>query len=872
MVDLSQLSDDELMKIAEGQQQSAETQSAQSPDLSQFTDEQLQQMAAQAPVADPGVLAAISEAFTGKARKTKEIEALPDWRGNMPEFSLGEGLPAIKTAIGTMMTNPDETVKIIQSNFPDVSARQDEKGNYILKSGIDQKEYAIKPGFRASDIPRAVFGVLSFIPAGKATTLLGAAASNAATQAAIEASQAASGGEFNAGEVGVAGALGVAGEAAARILGTAIPGVKRLIQGKSFIPDELAELVAPVASNVAQSDLNDLVRNAADESLKANKYKRQLAELAKVNPDALNAATELGIDLSPDVFSDNPQLRAIVGTIRSQKGSEAEAAWRESVINAVNKADEVLDAAEASTEASVMSQKVFSTLQAERDALKQQTSQAYGEVDSAIPQKTIISKPVKTETSAPLTEAEMNNRRAIEAVLRETGRYVEPEVASVAIEGPGLNNLQALLKQTIENQGGVKGLTSQEKALWDMTQKEEVTYGRLIREKTDLRRALRGKQTPYSTLDQSIVEGLYNAISKDQVNAVQQLAGDEIRDRLLSANLLYTKQKQLEKTLVEGFKKDFSGSIIPLMTSAIKGSAKGDVTSFNKLLSIVPENLQKEAVLSSISNYVRPTTGQFKGQFGITQFDNFWSQLKARPEMASKIKQVIGNEAYGTLDALGKVSKLITRSGGEISQTGASNQAILREMRAITLVDHLFSKVGQSVAATAGGKIFGPIGFGLGLALPKIFKGPPDRIAMAGKMLNSQEFQNLVAETMLRPSPRQAAIEDFARSGQFNRFAKLVKLPSDLPSKVRWVKAALMSTADMELPQSAFQPDKVVAEVLPNGNVKTDQATRFRIMQRKGGKFRLFGPDGSVSVYNSEKDAIFAATQKMRKLTNSPLQ
>ena len=869
MVDLSQLSDDELMRIAGGQQQPA---AAQGPDLSQFTDEQLQAMIPQETSADPGILAAIAESFTGKARKTKEIEALPDWRGNMPEFSLGEGLPAIKTAIGTMMTNPDETVKILQSNFPDVSARQDEKGNYILKSGIDQKEYAIKPGFRASDIPRAVFGALSFIPAGKATTLLGAAAANAATQAAIEASQSASGGEFNAGEVGVAGALGAAGEAAARILGVVIPGAKRLIQGKSFIPDELGELVAPVTREVAGSDLNELVRNAGGESLKANKYKRQLAELAKVNPDALSAATELGIELPPDVFSDNPQLRAIVGTIRSQKGSEAEAAWREGVINTVNKADAALDAAEASTEASVMSDKVFRALQGERDALKQQTSQAYGEVDSAIPQKTVVSKPIRTEAAAPLTEVEMSNRRAIEAVLRETGRYVEPEMASVAFEGPGFNNLQALLKQTIENQGGVKGLTSQEKALWDMTQKEEVTYGRLIREKTDLRRALRGKQTPYSTLDQSIVEGLYNAISKDQVNAVQQLAGDEIRDRLLSANLLYTKQKQLEKTLVEGFKKDFSGSIIPLMTSAVKGSAKGDVTSFNKLLSVVPENLQKEAVLSSISNYVRPATGQFKGQFGITQFDNFWSQLKARPEMASRIEQVVGSEAYGTLDALGKVSKLITRSGGEISQTGASNQAILREMRAMTLVDHLFSKVSQSVAATAGGKIFGPIGFGLGLALPKILKGPPDRIAMAGKMLNSQEFQNLIADTMLRPSPRLAAIEDFARSGQFSRFAKLVKLPSDLPSKVRWVKAALRSTADMELPQSAFQPDKVVAEVLPNGNVKTDQATRFRIMQRAGGKFRLFDPDGTVSVYGSENDAIKAATKKMRKLTNSTLQ
>lgn len=838
MTDLSQLSDEQLMQIAAGEQPQTQPSGMGQQDLSSLTDEQLQQIAAQAPAEDPGVLAAISEAFTGKARKTKEIEALPDWRTNMPEFSLGQGLPAIKAAIGTMMTNPDETVKILQSNFPDVSARQDEKGNYILKSGIDQQEYAIKPGFRASDIPRGVFQILSFLPAGKATSLLGAAASNAATQAAIEASQSATGGEFNVSEVGIAGALGAAGEAAARILGTAIPGAARLLKGKSFIPDEFAERVVPTAAEVAQADLNELVRNAAGESLKANKYKRQLAELAKINPEALRQATELGIEIPIDVLSDTSQLRAIAGTIRSQKGSEAQAGWREAWKNTVSKADELIDA----TEASVMSDKVRRALQAERDSLRQQTSQAYGEVDAAIPQRTVISKLIGTDGAAEF------------------------------FEGPGLSNLEALLKQTIEDQGGIKGLTSQEKGLFDMIRNEEVTYGRLLREKADLRRALRGKQTPYSTLDQSIVEGLYNAISKDQANAVKQLVGDEVRDRLLSANILYAKQKQIEKTLVQGFNQDFNGSIIPLMTSAVRGSTKGDVKALNKLLSVVPENLQKEAVLSSIANYTKATTGDFKGQFGITQFDNFWSQLKARPEMASRIEQVVGREMYGTLDALGNLSKLMTRSAGEISQTGASNQAILREMRAMTLVDHLFGKVGQSVAAVAGGKVAGPIGFGLGLALPKLFGGPPDRIALAGKMLNSQEFKSLVSETMLRPSPRLAAIEDFARSSQFSRFAKLTRLPSDLPSKVRWVKAALMSGADMELPQSAFQPDKVVAEALPNGNVKTDSATRFRIMQRAGGKFRLFDPNGGVSVYDTENDAIRAATRKMRKLTNSPLQ
>jgi len=269
---------------------------------------------------------------------------------------------------------------------------------------------------------------------------------------------------------------------------------------------------------------------------------------------------------------------------------------------------------------------------------------------------------------------------------------------------------------------------------------------------------------------------------------------------------------------------------------------------------------------------VRPKTGDFKGQFGITQFDNFWGQLSKRPAVADKIQNVIGTEAYDVLNALGRTSRLVKQASDSISQTGASNQAILRDLRVTTFTDRLASRIGQSLAATAGGKIFGPIGFAAGLALPSILKAPKDRVALAGKMFNSEAFQNLVTDTMLRPTPRLTAIEEFARSSQFSRFAKLTSLPSDLPSKVRWVKAALMSEQDMAQPQAAFQPDRVVAEVLPNGTVKTDPATKFRIIQKAKGKFRLVAPDGYMTVHDTEQEAIKSATKRLRQLTNSPLK
>jgi len=97
-----------------------------------------------------------------------------------------------------------------------VQVRQDEKGNFILRSSVDGREYAIKPGFSMSDIPRAAGAVAAFTPAGRAATLPGSFAAGAGTQAGIEALQAGTGGSFDTAEVVAAGAGGAVGQQAVR--------------------------------------------------------------------------------------------------------------------------------------------------------------------------------------------------------------------------------------------------------------------------------------------------------------------------------------------------------------------------------------------------------------------------------------------------------------------------------------------------------------------------------------------------------------------------------------------------------------------------------------------------------------------------------
>lgn len=128
--------------------------------------------------------AAVVEAVTGQERATEATRTLPEWT-SMPELNSFSFQSAL-TGLGTLLSTTDQAVEIIKANYPKTEVMQDEKGNFILRSSIDGKDYAIPPGFSMGDIPRVVGGIAAFTPAGRATTILGAGASGAATQAGIE--------------------------------------------------------------------------------------------------------------------------------------------------------------------------------------------------------------------------------------------------------------------------------------------------------------------------------------------------------------------------------------------------------------------------------------------------------------------------------------------------------------------------------------------------------------------------------------------------------------------------------------------------------------------------------------------------------------
>lgn len=756
-----------------------------------------------------GFLESVGEMVTGTRRATQATQTLPEWTA-MPELNQ-MSVASFKTALGTLLSNPSETVQILQANFPGVQVRQDEKGNFILRSSVNQQEYAIPPGISVGDIPRILGGFLAFTPAGRATTIPGAVAAGAGTQAVIEATQAGTGGRFDTGEVATAGVAGGAGQVLQRTVQAAVPAARQAVQrvtGRRAAPTPAAPAAAapaarpaapaarieptlepmptpaapaaaaaqaapeqPIVQAAAQAvpeqpvaqaateafeEVGDLVRKASGSGPGSAAAKAKLADIAQVNPDARAAAERLGMDLPFDVFSDNPQVRAAVGLTRSVAGGEAEAAWVNTVRNAITKADDVVqqfDAAfiEGRPAPGATSQRILDSLKGTQAQLAKDASAIYQRVDETIPKTSTVQFPRLTQT--------------LDEVLAEVGE---------------------------------KGLTVQEKKLYELATDPNATYGRLLREKNLIGQAVAGKESPYGNMDAASLKRLYAALAEDQLANVGTIGGDALRQELRAANLLTAKKKALENRIVGAFGKEIDGSVATLMQSAIKSATKGDAAQFNKLMKVVPPELRKETIATAIASVSSSARAGQEGAFGFAEFAKTYRGLRANPPVYKQVIEILGKDADPVLRDLFEISRRITDARAQVLTTGKANQALVEALKAEGLVGKVMQSTMAQRAVTGAASVIPGGGFVAPDIVQFMSKGNADAVKAAGKLFASDDFQKLAIEAATKAEPSTAALRRTAMSKAFGDFAKAAKLPQSLDARVQWLQSAVQTGRQFE--------------------------------------------------------------------------
>jgi len=716
-----------------------------------------------------GFIDGVKEAVTGAKRRTAETEAAPDWAG-MPELN-SFSMAGLKTGLGTMVSNPEESVQIIRNNFPGVQARQDDKGNYFLKSSIDGKEYAIKPGFRPSDIPRAGAGILAFTPAGRATTITGSMLAGGATQAAIEASQAATGGEFDPSQVAMATVASGAIPAVVRGVQAAKNPIMQALGREPVVPPvppgtPPVPPVPPVATMTAE-ELANTTRNAATGGLGSKTATKELAAQTFPNVKTVDAAKRLGIEdhLQPDHVTTNQAYRELAQAIKSVPGSETRAAEVAGLEQVAKRADDLVDELGGARDLSTLDATLKGRMQATQKELSDKADTMYSELRGAIP--------ARSEAAAP-------------TVLQFISKRAE--------DLDGVQNLTAMERRIL-----AKLSPRQELDDAGNTITKQPTYALLDDVRRDLTAAKFKRQGPFKDADTGLIKKLERELMTDQKAAADALGQLPKFD---AAQGLVRVRKGLEDDLVSLFGKQLNGSIVGDLTQSMAALPKGDVTKLANLLKAIPENMRQETVASGLSTAFNVSAKN--QQLSFKNFANWYEGLLKNKQAHAMLMANLPPEARKRFSDLYRVSKGISDATRERITTGRI-MAVSEQLRgADTLMANIFDLAKRSsggLVAEAATSSVGLHGAGLASGIASaLTKGKTNVMKAADALISSPEYLAAVKAAGTPGAPQAA--RRLSMSKVFKEFAREVKAPREMSQPEKWILRSLMAgNNEYEKPQ-----------------------------------------------------------------------
>ena len=491
-----------------------------------------------------------------------------------------------------------------------------------------------------------------------------------------------------------------------------------------------ATKIPPAATTVAGAgdDADRVGRLVARASAGNERAITELAQLARVNKKARDAATRLGIDLPPDVFSDNPMVQAAAGLTRSEPASASEAAWVGAIRAASDQADNVIANLGGSKDVSSISDDVFTALTSKQTGLESRAGKLYDAVDELIKRPTSVGTPRLNST---LTE-----------IIQEVGE---------------------------------DGLTAAERALLKAATREGgITYGRLIREKQAIGRAIDRGDGPYGDVQVAALKRMYAALADDQMTAARVVAGDDAAGMLELANRITKQQKDLEGTIVSVFGKDLDGSIARRLETAVNSASKGDVAALARIMNVVPKELRGEAVLTAVMSATksRSAAGALpQGAFGFAEYAKFYKSLRQNKVAYNLVRKNLAPEVQRALNDLYLVSDRITTARRNVITTGRANKVLLHGMTADNFAARVLeTSLGRRATEAAGYVAGGPVGVVGARATAKMLtEAQRKTVAAAGALFRDPKFVRAVLQNA---DDTQAAADAIAKLPTFQRWYK----------------------------------------------------------------------------------------------------
>ncbi len=580
------------------------------------------------------------------------------------------------------------------------------------------------------------------------------------------------------GEVptGMAPDIGVGGQAAPSPTGIDMPtgapaGMAAPTAGMA--PPIAGEAAADVATEIGRDEITAIARRAVSRGPGASKARAELAELAKIDPEAQAAADRLGIELPVDVLGQNAQLQRLTGLERAQIGSDVETAWRKTYDAAAERAYTVMDELEAVKDISGLSKNVFDKLETANKGLEVQADDLRKQVNEAID--------------------------------------VSGRVDATAIR----TYLQDQIQKLGGGKEGLAGLSSEEKKLWAMVSKGNPTYEALDSKRAEIGRAMTKNAGPWVDSSERRIKEIYAKLADDQMGFIESSAGKEVADKQRAANTLFKQMYDGRTQMQEIFGRNLSKDLGPLITTAITQGGKGGVEAINKLLTNIPENMRGTVLTSGLFS----TATGANGRFSFTNFANTYSKLREQGQVFNQFAKAIGPEGVNLLNDFNAISRRIADAEANISKTGASTQ--LNALNAENLLLKIVKGLGSAGAAAGATSMLGAdllmtagtvIAAAGGPALAQKFVGKSNAEKLHA-LMKSDNFRELAISAATGEGVDRN-INRVAGSKEFRDYAKLVGI--DMKDARDWLNSAISKGATIAGTEAVgSKPDEAPTVEMP---------------------------------------------------------
>lgn len=725
-----------------------------------------------APTEDVGFFGGIKETFTGERRTTDEIERMPTWQ-TMPEFqSWSTVFPEqAKVAVGTMMARPEEMANVIKEQFPDITTRVDEMGNQILKSSVNGQEYAIKPGFEASDIPRGLStGALFALLKGRG--LIRSGAESAGLQAGYEGLQTLLGGDFGTTDVGLAGAAPPALKALGFALKFGYSNTIGRLLNRNNPPVNVTSL-----PTLSDQELVDVARRAAQNDKEAI---RLMAEMAAPDEKVLAAAQRLGIEdfLQPDHYTTDQGFRELAQIAKSVKPSAVGAAETVGLQKVGQRALDLIDELGGTTDLSRINQQVRQTMRTTLDELD----------------------PVETTQWSNLRqgvgEANRFNPSKIIAHLEERIQKVGGDVNDLSnLEQYVYNKLMP--REVYGKVGGQKVLLSIDDPTYTLIDDVRRTVGKAARSQGELG----------ANADTGMAKLLYGILDSD----VAAIAGQAGKQELYDAAKATTRTiVGLENDMISLFGKQLSMSMVDNINNSIKQLAKGDADTIVRLIGNVPEEMRERVVTSGLVGAFGKATAD-----GALNFNSYklWFEglLRNRVAMNTVFKYLPEGSRRQLFD-LYRVSKAVKLSTDQRVRTGRPIQKGLEEGdRLLARLYEVGKRTAIGIPVEAAGATVGLGGWGLAAGITSAIVGgrgmKETTTAALDRLIASPQFVNAVKQA--GTAQEQQTVRALAATKPFVQFMESVNLP---PSSAEQFILSAFQSARAAAGEQEFPVEEPAAE------------------------------------------------------------